>query len=98
MIKSAKNQTDVQIWLPREVGLCLQGEDLQGFQCAEPHVSHKYKYKHVKATVANLPQAKDATAQTSTKVTPRRVAERWLTIFVASDAYVQAPSNALNSG
>jgi len=46
----------------------MQADDLQGFQCAELHVSYKYKYKHIKATVANLPQAKDATAQTSTKV------------------------------
>ena len=57
-----------KLWQPYKMGLCVQGEDLQGFQCAEPQVSHRYKYKHVKATVANLPQAKDATAQTSTKV------------------------------
>ena len=46
----------------------MQGSDLQGVQCTETLVCHQYKYKHLRAMVANLPLAKDATAQTSTKV------------------------------
>ncbi len=46
----------------------VQGDDLQGIHCQESVVSHRYKYKHLRAMVANLPLAKDATAQTSTKV------------------------------
>lgn len=52
-----------------ERDLChMQGDDLQGMHCEEAVVSHRYKFKHLRAMVANLPLAKDATAQTSTKV------------------------------
>ena len=46
----------------------MQGDDLQGMHSEEAVVSHRYKFKHLRAMVANLPLAKDATAQTSTKV------------------------------
>ena len=47
--------------------LTVQADDLQGFHCAHPMVQHRYKYKHLRATVANLPQPRDAAAQTATK-------------------------------
>ena len=47
--------------------LVVQADDLQGFHCVQPMVQHRYKYKHLRATIANLPQPRDATAQTATK-------------------------------
>ena len=46
----------------------VQVEQLHGFSCAETEVCHWFKYKHLRAAVANLPHPKDAAAQASSKV------------------------------
>ena len=43
-----------------EVPVC----DLNGFKCVETSVSHRYKYKHLKTALSNIPQ-KDPAAVNS---------------------------------
>eukprot|EP00891_Asterochloris_glomerata_P008270 jgi/Astpho2/8270/fgenesh1_pg.00122_%23_41_t len=48
LIFSGEGAGDLEI----EVPVC----DLNGFKCAETSVSHRYKYKHLKTALSNIPQ------------------------------------------
>ncbi|KAK9785180.1 hypothetical protein WJX73_005914 [Symbiochloris irregularis] len=52
-----------------ELSIKLPVGDLAGFMCTEAEVYHKYKYKLMRAAFSNLPSAKEAATQMSTKVT-----------------------------
>lgn len=47
----------------------LPVSDLAGFMCSEGEITHKYKYKLLRAAFSHLPSAKDFAIQMPTKVT-----------------------------
>lgn len=53
---------------PSPFGVCVQVSDLAGFMCSEGEITHKYKYKLLRAAFSHLPSAKDFAIQMPTKV------------------------------
>ena len=83
------------IWLPMWwLILMLQSDELQGFQCSEATVQNRYKYKHLRATVSNLPQHKDTAAQITTKarLSPITSCAAYLGLHFACICYLIFPA------
>lgn len=57
-----------------EVPVC----DLNGFKCAETSVSHRYKYKHLKTALSNIPQRDPAAVNSKVGRTVRTPGCSWL--------------------
>ena len=62
----------------------MQVSDLAGFMCTEGEITHKYKYKLLRAAFSHLPGAKEAAVQMPTKVTARLVIARGTTADMAN--------------